>query len=57
MAHITIKQFAEKHGVTRQAIEAAIKSGKLKSTVKFGVTVISENAKYEPNKNMGPKND
>lgn len=56
MAQITIKQFAEKHGVTRQAIEAAIKSGKLKAKSKFGVTVISENAKYEPNKNMGPKN-
>lgn len=52
---ITIKQFAEKHGVTRQAIEAAIKAGKLKSTKKLGVKVISDKAKYEPNENMGPK--
>lgn len=55
MALITIKQFAEKHKVTRQAIEYAIKSGKLKAKEKFGVTVISDKAKYEPNENMGPK--
>ncbi len=55
MAYITIKQFAEKHGVTRQAIEAAIEAKKLKCKTKFGLKVISESANYEPNKNMGPK--
>ena len=55
MALITIKEFAEKHEVTRQAIEAAIKAGSLKTKKKFGVTVISEKAKYEPIRGRGRK--
>ena len=54
MAYITVKEFAKKHGVTRQAIEHALKKS---ITIKFGVKVINENTKYEPNKNMGPKNE
>ncbi len=52
MAYITIKQFADKHGVSRQAIEHALDK---KIKIKLGVKVISEKTKYKPNKNMGPK--
>lgn len=55
MAYITVKQFAEKHNVTRQAITAAIKAKTLKSTERFGITVISENAEYDPVRGRGKK--
>lgn len=53
MAKITIKEFALKHNVTRQAIEAAISSGALKSEKRFGITVISESAAYDPVRGRG----
>lgn len=44
MAYITIKEFAKKHKVTRQAIEHALKD---KITIRFGVKVINETVKYK----------
>lgn len=52
MAYVTIKEFAEKHRVSRQAIEAALPK---KIKVRFGIKVISDKTKYKPNRNMGPK--
>lgn len=43
MAYITIKQFAKKHKVTRQAIEYALKD---KIKIRFGIKVLSEKTKY-----------
>lgn len=44
MGYITIKEFAKKHKVTRQAIEYAL-SGKIKN--RHGVNVILESTKYK----------
>ena len=41
--YITIKQFAKKHKVSRQAIEHALKD---KITVRFGVKVLNDKTKY-----------
>jgi len=62
MAYITIKQFADKHGVTRQAVEYALEK---KIKVRFGIKVINENTEYtpvlgrgrKPAKKKGKKND
>jgi len=48
MAYITIKEFAKKHKVTRQAIEYALEK---KIKTKFGVKVINENTKYNKVRN------
>lgn len=44
MAYITIKEFAKKHKVTRQAIEHALKD---KIKTRFGVKVINDKTKYK----------
>lgn len=55
MELLTITAFARLHNVSNQAIEYAIEKGKLKPKVISGKKFLKVNAKYKPNKNMGPK--
>ena len=58
MELLTITQFAEKHKVSNQAIEYAIKKGKIKEKdikIIADKKFIKAKAKYSQNKNMGPK--
>lgn len=50
MNYLTIKEFARKHKVSRQAIEYQIFQGNLSPVVKFGVRVLPANIKYKPRK-------
>ena len=47
MAYITIKQFAKKHKVTRQAIEYLILKKRLKVVKQFGINLVNEKEKYK----------
>lgn len=55
MALITIQEFADKHGVTKQAIEAAIRGERLKFTSKYGKRLIDSRSKYLPILGRGRK--
>jgi len=55
MELLTITQFAEKHKVSNQAIEYAIDNKKLKYKEIAKKKFIRSDAKYKPNRNLGPK--
>lgn len=45
---VTIKEFADKHNVSPQAIRYQIKQGHLNCVVKFGLQLIDFRTKYKP---------
>lgn len=47
---LTIKDFAKKHGVSRQAVLYQIKIANINPVMKYGVILIPSKTKYKPRK-------
>ena len=52
---VTIKEFADNHKVTTQAVRYLINSGNIKCKVKFGVKLIESSFDYSPVRGRGRK--
>lgn len=53
MAQLTIKQFADLHGVTPRAIRFAVEANGWAVTERYGVQTLNSALKYEPVRGRG----